>query len=75
MSSFGAGGGSGSGSTGGNQATKSQLGGLGLDAITKQFAQQLGQQQYQQPVQPGQMLQMSPQQRLAQTMRLYGGGA
>jgi hypothetical protein len=76
MSSFGSGGGSTSGSTGGTTINHPLMG-LDLGAI-----RQLAQQQFQQIgqpqssiIQPGQMAQQSPQQRLASVLRMYGGGA
>lgn len=72
MASFGAGGGSSTGSAGGLQQGRQMLQGLGLDNIQKLLGG--GQQQGGAAVQPGQMAQTSPQQRLAQVMSLYSGG-
>lgn len=76
MSSFGSGGGAASGSAGGNPALSQAMSGLGLDQYIRQFAQQLGQgmQGTGGAVQPGKMAQMSPQERLASVMKIYGGG-
>lgn len=77
MSSFGAGGGSVSGSTGG-QSTSHLLKGLGLDQISQLLGQNLAQGAQQSAptgaIQPGREAAMSPQQRLAQVMRQYSGG-
>lgn len=75
MSSFGAGGGSISGSTGGGVDPKHLMQGLGLDSIMRSIGQNFQQGGQGAPaVQPGQMASMSPQQRLAAVMRNYSGG-
>jgi len=75
MSSFGSGGGSTSASTGGTQQLMQSL---GLSQLIGQLGQSFGQGQ-QQPmtIQPGQMANVSPQQRLAMAMRAaqMGGAA
>ena len=70
MSSFGAGGGSATQTTGGQNKL---LQGLGLDQIMQQLGQSINPQNAQHPaaVQPGQMAQYSPQQRLAMIMQQY----
>jgi len=75
MSSFGAGGGSMTGNTGGS--VKQLMNGLGLDKLSQGIGEQLalGQKKTTDPnalVQPGQMARMSPQQRLALIMQGYG---
>lgn len=73
MSSFGAGGGSATG-TAGLDKNRQLLEGLKLGGLVHQMGQQIQQGPNQAAVQPGQMLGMNPQQRLAMVMRQYGGG-
>jgi len=73
MSSFGSGGGSATGSAGLDK-NRQLLEGLKLGGLAQQMGQQIQQGPNQAAVQPGQMLSMTPQQRLSMVMRSFGGG-